>query len=834
MKKLLAVVVITLAALMLVSQAYGLELIESQRFYPEYSTVGDDFTICVQIKKENTCQESTIEATYIYDMIEGDLFPLQEYIEKYYFNADDLEDTSVWCGKAVGKEEQRVDIRFQCRDHLDQFHMDTSNDHISYGYVYVNLTSKFENERLFGKHVGEILELGAYVQDSGNTDIYYSVYNVTKGIVPFIAGEKMQKIEGQYKANLTIAPESPYGFIEFNAYGPYTRGGKFIPYAAIPYKSEISVDGNTTMGSTIDLAFGIAVEYGKINGVSTELILPNWTVQKIYLDHVNTSASYTIPMLPGNYTIESTVDHTTLDGRKTIKNFYVKPYELDIDSGIKVYEQGDTVTIKVGVIDSNNTAVNLTGVGVSIQRWYPYFKQHYDDEDMSLENRYYKLTHKILENDTIGEYIVYVGARDEYGLEYYGQKSFTVNKRTRKIEFTLTPPTYDKKIESMNETSYRFTIKNTGTLIMNKININIESPEQDQYLEVKRDNLTEPLKLGNSTSFRLIIRPDEKMENKLYRKNISVTSGKTTEKITVVLDVSLTAEMMLLNKTIVTEVLKNKEHKIRITIENAGTRSLTGITANLTGSLKEYVDEITPPQEIVPNSRGYIIISLKPIENEGSYNAEVEMGGDNVTSAKAEIKLDIVEDYGSDIDTVDNKRMTMAGRLEKLINTGATGTGPIDQDLTDLQADISDMRSMYLNGQYSEAKSMLASIQSKADRIDEELIKLESSETEKCGNGICDSDSGENYFSCPADCGDVEEDCDYDGECDWDTEDCDCEDCEDEDDCIENGGGGSPILIILVIIIVVIIVAVVATSVVPDDDGQGSYAIKNHENFLVK
>ncbi len=824
MKKLLAVIVITLTALMLMSQAHGLELIESQRFYPKYVTVGDDFTICVQIK-DNTCQENTIEATYIYDMIEGDLFPLQQYIEKYHFNADDLEDTSVWCGKAVGKEEQRVDIRFQCRDHLDQFHMDTNNDDISYGYIHVNLTSKFENERLFGKHVGEILELEAYLQDSDDMDIYYSVYNVTKGIVPFIAEEKMQKIEGQYKANLTIPYDSPYGFIEFRTdYLYYWKfGGKFIPYAAIPYKSEISVDGNTTMGSTIDLAFGIAVEYGKINSVSTEITLPNWTVQKIYLDHVNTSASYTIPMLPGNYTIESIVDHTTLDGRKTIKNFYVKPYELDIDSGIKVYEQGDTITIKVGVIDSNNTAVNLTDVLVYIQRGYFYFKR-YDDEDMSLENRYYKLTHKIEENDTTGEYIVYVGARDEYGLEYYGNKSFTVNKRTRKIEFTLTPPTYNKEIESMNETSYRFTIKNTGTLIMNKININIESLEQDQYIEVKRDNLTEPLKPGNSTTFRVIIRPDEDMENKLYRKNISVTSGKTTEKITVVLDVSLTAEMMILNKTIVTEVLKNKEHKIRITIENAGTRSLTGITASLTGSLKEYVNEITPPQEIVPNSRGYIIISFKPIENENSYNAEVEMGGDNVTSAKAEIKLDVVEDFGSDIDTVDNKRIILVGRLEKLTNTGATGTGIVDQDLTDLQVDISDMRSMYLNGQYSEAKSMLASIQSKADGIDEELTELESSET-KCGNGICDSD--EDYFTCPADCGESEEGCDYDGECDWDTEDCDCEDCEDEDDCIENGGGGSPILIILVIIIVVIIVAVVATSVVPDDDGQDSYAIKN-------
>ncbi len=407
---------------------------------------------------------------------------------------------------------------------------------------------------------------------------------------------------------------------------------------------------------------------------------------------------------------------------------------------------------------------------------------------------------------------------DEYGLEYYGNNSFTVNKRTRKVEFTLNPPTYNKKIESMNETSYRFTIKNTGTLIMNKISINIESLEQDKYVEVKRDNLTEPLKLGNSTSFRLIIQPDKQMENKLYRKNISVTSGKTTKKVAVLLDVSLTAEMMILNKTIATEVLKDKEHEIRIAIKNAGTRPLSGITANLTGSLKEYVDEITPPKEIVPDSRGYIIISLKPIDSEGSYNAEVEMGGDNVTSSKAEIKLNVVEDCGDDIDKVENNRIVMRGRLDDLISTGATGTDSIEQDLADLQADISEMRSEYLNGEYVEAKSMLAGVQNKANIIDEALEGLESSEAEKCGNGMCDD--SEDHVSCPEDCDSNGETCNHDDFCDWDDgEDCDCEDCEGEDDC-QGSGGGSPILIIVVIIVVVIIVAVVATSVVPDDDGQ--------------
>ena len=818
MKKLLAVVVITLmVTLILSSSVYSYLIIDSQRTYPTYVTIDDEYTVCVQIKEDNLCQENTNDITYGYTYYsqEGDLYPLQEYFEKYHFNADELEETHVWCGNAIGEGEPVIYTQFYCLDNLNKPCQDFHSSSVSYGYAYVNLTSKFKDDIHFGKHVGESLAIEAFLEDPRDVEMYYTVYNVTQGIIPFILEKEMQKIEGQYMANFTIPSNAPFGFIELKADSYYKRGGKFISYAAIPYNSEISVDGETTMGSTIDLTFGIAIEYGKINGVSTEIILPNWTVQKIYLDHVNTSASYTIPMLPGNYTVESTVDHTTLDGRKIIKNFYVNPYELDIDSGIKVYEQGDTVTIKIGVVDSNDTAVNLTDIELGVGP--EGFLASFDEDDMIPENKYYKLIYPTDENASTGKYVVkVVEAIDGYGLRYSGNETFTVNKKDRTIQFTIYPSTLYKKIESMNETEDAFRITNTGTDVMTGITISKGSGESSKYITINKVNSTTTLEPGNSTSFRVIIQPEDDMENKLYYGNISVSSKGITQKIPVTLDVSLTAEMTILNKTIVTEALKNKEHKIYITIENAGGRILTGITASLTGGLKEYEGEITPPENIIPGSRRSIVIAIKPIQNEDSYSGEVEISADNA-SGKVDLTLTVVEDCGDDIDKVENNRIAMRGRLDDLISAGAIETDSIEQDLADLQADISEMRSEYLNGEYVEAKSMLAGVQNKANIIDEALEGLESSEAEKCGNGICDY--SEDHVSCPEDCDSNGETCNYDDFCD-DDEGCDCEDCEDDEECSGSGGGGSPVLIIVVIIVVVIIVAVVATSVVPDDDGQ--------------
>ncbi|RLG13870.1 MAG: hypothetical protein DRN71_04060 [Candidatus Nanohalarchaeota archaeon] len=817
----IVVFIVYVITLVLISTAHSIFIIESQRTYPEVLTYDDDFTICVQIKKDHACQKDTISITYTYGSEEGELYPLKEYINRYHFKLDELPETYIWCGEATATHEYSIYTNFTCLDSLNNPRIDPHIDTTSYGYIYINTTSSFESQRIFGKYIGEQINIAAYLEDTGDITLYYTVYNIKDGIIPYILKEEMPKTEGQYKANFTIPPDAPYGFIELEAEGYNKKGGRFISYAAIPYRSEIHLLGETIMGSTIDLALDIDVEYGTINHVITKVILPNGTEEKINLDHVNTSTEYTIPMLPGTYTIESTINHTILDNEKTITTFHVREYELDIDSGIIVYEQGDTVTVKVGVISSNDTAIDMEINSICIDP-IDSPQDCFDDSDTIVENKYHKLIYSIDDDAPTGEYSVHVSAEDKYGLNYNGNESFVVNEKDRTVLFTIFPSAHFEKINSMNATDNEFTVTNIGTTTMDGILLSIDSGELSKYLTIIKTNFTTTLDPGNATTFAVIIQPADDMKNKLYYGNISITSKGKIQKLPVTLDISLKAEMTIINKTISVEALKDKEKNIYVVIENAGTRPLTGITANMTGDIKEYEDEIETPDEITPGRRKNIGITLKPISKVGTYKGELEISADNA-SGKVEITVEVIEDFETDIDDVDKKRIAMNTRMDKL--TGDTSS--IEKDLTDLQAEITEMKSQYYNGQYIEAKSMLTKVMNRADKIDTALEQLESSKA-TCGDGNCDD--SETCTSCYKDCkdepecADADENCDYDGDCEWDEDEgCSCEDCESEDDCTDgdgDGGGRSPILIIIAIIVVVIIVAVVATSLVPDDNPQ--------------
>ena len=822
MKKIPIVLFIAcITALTLLSTAYSIFIIESQRTYPEVPTVDDDFAFCVQIKKDHPCMENTIQTTYLYGLEEGELYPLKEYINRYHFKLDELPQTYIWCGKVTSTNQSGIGTNFTCLDTLNNPRSDYHWNYISNGNIYIYMTSSFENELIFGKDIGEQIEIVTYLEVAGDFDMYYTAYNVSGGIIPFIVREEMTKIEGQYRVNFTIPAESPYGFIVLEVENDFDKGGKFLSYAARPYSSEITVDGDAIMGKTIDIGLEIDIEYGTVNNVNTIVILPNGTEEVIYLDHINISTEYTIPMRPGNYTIESTINHTIQDDKKTIENFYVKEYELDIDSGIKVYEQEDRITIKVGVINSDDSPIDMEIDSICIGHVEDDDEDCFEDSDMIIENKYYKLVYVVGENAETGEYSVRVSATDEYNLEYTGNESFTVQEKDETLQFRVYPSIFYKKINSMTRSETKYTITNTGTATIEDIIITIDSGELSDYITINKINFMTTVQPGNSTTFKVIIQPDDDMENKLYYGNVSIESDGEIHKIHVTLDVSLTAEMSLVNKTIEVEALKDKEKNIYVVIENAGTLPLKNITASLTGDLKEYEDKIEPPYEIIPGKRKNIEITLNPISKTGIYKGELEINAVNA-SGIVEITVEVIEDFKDKIDDVDGKRKTMNMQLS--VSSGDTRS--IEEDLIDLQTDITEMRSYYNNGQYKEAKSMLTGIQSRAERINTALEQLESTEDE-CGDGVCDD--SETCTSCHEDCKNEPEcidtvdddECDYDDVCDWDDgEGCTCDDCEYEDDCMEdepNGDGGSPILIIIVLIVVVVIVAVIATSVVPDD-----------------
>lgn len=839
MKRLSLVVLIALGmTLMLSANAYGIsDIITSQRIYPEIVSIDDNFTFCVLINKDNPCLENTINITYYYydfsnpsEYQEGELYPLKEYIGRYHFSIGNIPETQTWCTIATAKYYYSFLTQFTCVDNLNEQHYDSTYDYIMSDHIFINTTSKFETERIYGKHVNESLEISVFLDDSSGMNINYTIYNITLGL-PYKSETELTKSEGQFKYDFIIPPSVPYGFIEFKASGNGNYGGKFISFAAIPYTAKIYVDEDeVTMGNTIDIALDIALDYGEIKNTVTEITLPNGTKQNINLNHVNTSAKFKIDMQPGNYTIISTIEHSTWEKEKIDNIFNVNEYRLEIDRGVSVYEQADTVKITVGVIDSKNEIVTLTNVDIKIEVPNGGGK-NYDEDDTTLVNNYNVVEYIIADDAELGDYTITVDATDEHGLKYSGSETFIVNERDSILEFTLSPDSFYKDIHSFDEVQKQFTIENTGTDTITEIEIDMEVEEFSEFVKLEKKNISLPLEPEDATTFKLIITPDHedagRVENGIYPVEMIVTIRNVHKTINVTINVSLTTEISILNESIISDALIDEEHKIYVNIENTGVIPLKQISVSLSGDLAEYESEINNKDELDPNSMDKITINLKPISKEGIYEGVIEIVAQDVAPIELEITLKISKDIKDDIRNLENERMELFDRWSN-VDDASKISESIKEDLDELQADINDMDGKYKDGKYTEAKSLLTKIQNKAYEIDEALIKMEATST-ICGNFVCDE--GEDCNNCYLDCNDYlkcddnqAKSCNSDDICNP-TEDCTCEDCKETDYCSETddnsntdtGNRGSTLIIIVVIIAVVIIVVVVATSIVPDD-----------------
>ncbi len=804
-----------IAQMMLFSTASAIDIIQSYRVYPLNVTATDDFVVCVQIDNDNPCKKDTMSMSFRYGTQTGYLLKLANPFDEAY-------DTSVWCGSPTAKSDTKsVLVEFQCRDSLDNIQTDSRYISVSVSSILIHTTSKFEDDLTYGKHVNEPLAIVVYVVNPSNSSMSYKVYNFTLGD-PIIQDNALQLVEGQFRGSFVIPPGAPVGFIELNAKSKVSSdaGGKFMSYAAIPYNATISMSGDTIMGNSVNVSFGIDLEYGQITSVNTHIDLPSGTSQVINLNNVNTTANYTIPMLPGTYNIESLITHTAMLPSSVNKTFFVREYTLDIDSGVKVYNQGDTVQIKTGVIDSKSMPINCTvEIDIISQTGN---KTHITNSMTTVENKYHKASFKLADKAETGIYNISVTATDIYSLKYKGSDSFTVNELNEIFRFALSPRTFYRKITNLTQGTTVFTLSNTGNAVAKNISIGVIPANLSKYVAINSTNIGS-LPAGNSTSFSLAIQPSGDMINGIYSGNLTARSNEFTDNVTITLEVLLEPKMNIPNKTIALNAVTGAGKDFAVTIENNGYASLMNVSANMNGALLQHTDSVYAPSSVYANSTDSIIVKFKAISGAGTYNGVLDVRASNASSETVDITLNVIEDFNTQIDAQDILGTSMEGRLNTLKNSGKD-TSSLETDLASLKTKLYDVRNMYGSGQYPEAKSLLSEVSTMANSLDSAIKGIEAT-VKKCGNGICDDD--ETCDSCKEDCKDapkcsdnktIDEECNYDGTCDS-SENCECEDCTDDEKCGEkpSEGGGSPILIIVVIIVVVIIAAVIATSIVPDD-----------------
>jgi len=819
MKRMLSLVLAAgfIAQLMLFSTASGIDIIQSYRVYPSNVSATDYFLVCVQIDKDNPCKKDTIDLSYRYGSQTGSLLMLQDI-------SDDTHDTGVWCGIPTARSETTsVVVEFQCMDSLDNVQTDSRAISIPVSSILIHTTSKFDDDLTYGKHAGEPLDIVVYVDNPSNVSMTYKVYNYTLGN-PITQDTALQLIEGQFRGSLVISPSAPVGFIELNAKSRVSQdsGGKFLVYAAMPFNGNISISGDTIMGNTVNLSLGIDLEYGKINYVDTFVRTPNGTSQHIILDHINRTSNYTIPMLPGTYDIEAHVSHTVLPSIVN-KTFVVREYTLDIDSGVKVYNQGDTVQIKTGVIDSKNMPVNST---VEIDIKSPTGNRtHFTNSMTTIENKYHKVSYKLADKAEVGIYNISITATDIYNMRYSGSDSFTVNELSEIFRFELVPNTFYKKITDLTQETKVFTLSNTGNSITRNITISIIPSNLSRYAMTNDTNI-DSLSPGNSTSLSLAIKPSGDMINGIYSGYLTAKSDEFADNATITLEVLLEPKMNIPNKTFVLNGVTGAAKDLEVTAENKGYAHLQNLSANMTGALLQHTYSVFAPESIYSNSTGTIVVKFKGIPSAGTYNGVLDVRADHAISQKVDITLNVIEDFRAEIDAQDTESTSMEGRISSLKNSGKD-TSSIDGDLDTLKTKLSDVRSMYESSQYSEAKLLLSEVSVMAGSLDSAIKGIEAA-VNKCGNGLCDAD--ETCDSCNEDCKDSPQCSTTDDKCAYTTcetaDDCSCDQCKDLEICTNTDdnpdnpdeGGGSPILIIVVIIVVVIIAAVIATSIVPDDD----------------
>ncbi|MCK4550761.1 MAG: hypothetical protein KAT91_02315, partial [Candidatus Aenigmarchaeota archaeon] len=578
------------------------------------------------------------------------------------------------------------------------------------------------------KKIGENLSLVAYLKDASAVPyippiakINYFVYDYKKmevfdGMKTFV---QCTADETKLCASHIITAEHPAGIISFYASNGTDVGGKNILFIAIPYETVPAVNTiHPAPGDAIEFSLNPNNIYGEISGVDASATLPNGTVVPLYLDNENGYAnSFWAPNMSGDYIFNATVNHTIKGITEHNSVFRIHTAYLDMQTGKDIYKQGETVAATLAIYDSNGTAITsnanatITVGGISTE---------YSNSAISSSNNVRSFAHALALDATEGECILSVNASDDFGRKYFGTIYFHVNALNKTI--FATPTHIANAFEAIENTTYTINISSNSTSTINSIHVSASS-NIGQYVLLNTSYMSQSLSPNESTSFKLTIIPNESSISSVVSGNLLVNFDGNIILIPIIIENELST-IFDVRPSLSIELLAGAEQEIKINVKNNGTGTMHGLDIDFGSGISSYVSNSNIPERIVAGGTETVSFDIK-INDVGAYSGTITFMDRKEAEAPVTLSIDVFNEFSSSISALDSLRKTLNTRILALEANGRD-MSPLSSDITGLQGGISELNSIYENGLYSEAKTMIFSLQANANTIQSALDSMES------------------------------------------------------------------------------------------------------------
>lgn len=664
-----------------------------------------------------------------------------------------------------------------------------------------NLTIVFTSATNFNmtKKIGDILSIEAYLKDYSTSYPYtppiakmqYYIYDL----------KKMEVFEGPNNfytcpydgtklcANHTLTQEHPAGIISLYATNNTDVGGKNLFFQAIPYSISPAINTSyPVLGGAVEINLNPDNTYGVVSDIKANITYPNGSYAVLPFSIDASKQPFYPPNISGDYTLNVSVNHTISGMTKYGAIFRINPAYIDSKTDKQTYKQGENVSFSAAVYDSNGTALkssmNLTiyvPEGTSIA---------YGDGAIGSSGNSRSITYQIPTTANLGEYRITLDANDSNGRRYTKTTLFTVNALNKMI--IASPSSIAYSFKNLSSVTYKINLTSNATTKINSITVS-QSSGLAPYSALNLSNLSASLEQNASTSFEVRITPNVTFPE-ILDETVTVTFDGSTLIIPVIITSGLTISFDV-KETYAIEVIEGKRQRAGIEIKNNGTGTMTNIGMSPSQNIVSYIEGTTIPTSIPSGGSATAYMDIT-IPKSGTYSGNIVFSAKKTANVSAALNLEAFEDFSSGIDTLSDLRKKLSTRALSLEANGKS-VSSVNTQLNSLQEDISDLKSLYDNGKYSQSKTTLAELQLKAGEIQNAIESIETTPAvenpQTTVDGVCEE-----------------------------TESCGSPDCIGDKRCDTNEKKTGVGTIIIIVIIVVLLVVVLATSIMPDETPEKS------------
>ncbi len=730
-------------------------------------------------------------------------------------------------------------------------------EYLKLGDVNVNVLTESVGKYIYG-NVSEPITFKLNLLDDENNvisgDVNFAIRNYTGEI---LVKEDMtyDVAESAYVANYTFVRGAPYGFVEFNAYSSGEGyGGEFYYFTTAPYILNQTINDSSETNFSYFLKDQIPINisydnyYGEIISINTTMTIDydngSSNTFDLPLNVTDTYHVYNVPGdSPGNYTLTTTVYHSTGDNKAYVKNIRVDGFTLKISTD-PFWEVGDNITFSAWIEDRRGDPPVVVASSAVFTLSTP-SGQNTELTTVNTSEYKQKANYQTTNTTSMGYYTIKVSSIDTYGHNYYGEYMFSIGGiySNQFIEINV-PDRFT--INSSGNHSVNITVKNIKDQKLYDLTAHEEN--ETDYIDVNMSETDVDINASESTEILIVITPDG-LSNGNYERVIHVEINDNTIDVPVLFTVDLNPKAFVSNRyfdnsSFDITMFKGITTQEVVMIKNIGDRDMDIPSIHFLGD--DMIGNVTAVQ---PASNLYINdstnVALKfDFDTAGDYEGELWVSSPNLPDQGYNITIHVLEGSSGEVSVLSD-RLALIGNSRDALEFNATTNdlnlnfSTVDEMIINATNLRSYILSKYVNPENAEmVKDNITQLEDMLSDIDDELDDIEMTYSillkPKAGDSVCDASEScsssdcKNERRCIVEQVEKEETVCGDGTCAFNEGECDTcpSDCGDDRFCAAlsqptddkpTSSGGFPVGIVVGVVVLLVIAVIIATSLVPDD-----------------